>query len=80
MQVVPLDKVDIIVLKVQLYKDEKTYTTCFIKKSEFDKMLQQLLKTYLPSKITMEDLIFCILSSPERNLNMKEYKSIKILR
>lgn len=80
MQVVPLDKVDFVVLKVQLYKGDKTYITCFIKKSEFDKMLQQLLKTYAPDKITMKDLIFCILSSPERNLNMNEYKSIKILR
>lgn len=80
MQVVPIDKVDCVVLKVQLYKTEKTYITCFIKKSEFDKMLQQLLKTYTPDKITIEDLIFCILSSPERNLNLNEYKSIKILR
>lgn len=80
MQVVPLDKVDFVVLKVQLYKDEKTYITCFIKKSEFDKMFQQLLKTYTPDKITIEDLIFCILSNPERGLNMNEYKSIKILR
>lgn len=80
MQVVPLDKVDFVVLKVQLYKDEKTYTTCFIKRSEFDKMLQQLLKAYTPDKITMEDLIYCILSGPERNLSINEYKSIKILR
>lgn len=80
MQVVPLDKVDFVILKVQLYKGDKVYITCFIKKSEFDKMLQQLLKTYTPDKITMKDLIFCILSSPERGLNMNEYKSIKILR
>lgn len=80
MQVVPLDKIDFIVLKVQLYKGNKTYITCFIKKSEFDKMLQQLLKNYTPDKITMEDLVYCILSSPERNLNVDEYKSIKILR
>ena len=80
MQVVPIDKVDAVVLKVQLYKNQNTYITCFIKKSEFNKMLQQLLKAYTPDKITIEDLVYCILSGPDRNLNMNEYESIKILR